>query len=60
MTNNTIIIHAKNERCDTIVNVKARNHDTINITIYHQANNDKQKTRDGGRVNDKVWDGMDQ
>ncbi len=47
MTNNTIFNQAKDERHDTILNVKTRNYDTTNTT-NNQANNEKQKTRDGG------------
>ena len=51
---------AKDERNDTILNVKARNHDFIN-TILKQANDEKQTISDGGRANDMsplAWRGM--
>ena len=57
MANSTIINEAKHERCDTILNMKARNHDKINTTINHQANNEKQKTKDGEWVHDEVSEG---
>ena len=57
MTNNTLINQAKAERCDTIINVKARNHDIVNTTINHQANDDKQKTSNGRKV---MWKAMEQ